>query len=53
MKREQLTIMFSTLVLVIVILCGAVIALSAKYNELEAENDALVTAYIECEAGTP
>jgi hypothetical protein len=35
-KREQITIMFSTLVLIIVILGYAVIALSAKYNALAA-----------------
>lgn len=53
MKREQVTIMFSTLVLIIVVLCGAVIALSAKYNDLAAEHDKLHSAYETCKAGTP
>lgn len=53
MTREQLTIMFSTLVLITVVLGGAVIALSAKYNELQAEHHKVVTAYVSCVEGTP
>jgi hypothetical protein len=45
--------MFSALVLVAVILCGAVFALSAKYNDLAAEHTKLYSAYEQCVAGTP
>lgn len=53
MKREDVVIMFGTLVLIIVILCGAVIALSAKYNALETEHLKMIGAYEACEGGTP
>lgn len=53
MTREQATIMFSTLVLIIAVLGGAVIALSAKYNALETEHRQVVSVHEACEAGTP
>lgn len=53
MTREQAVLMFSTSVLIIVILGGAVIALSAKFNDLAAEHTKLYSAYEQCERGTP